>query len=417
MPGVCARPRSATSECGVSRGLRVAGASRVAQPKRCQCHRDPKPRGDARRFLPKLFASGNGCRALTGSPGCGTFMSKIASGGRGRGAVCSSLDAHGRSLRYFRCVSTLVPARGRSDAVGRALSPLAAESGREDCHMRRSRVSPAELVVLIALVAILVIILLPRLYQVPDRSHLPSCQNNLKQLAVMCTMYANEMPGHRYPPLQCPCPVAGQEPLLFPDTMAVSLSVLYPEYCCDLRSVLCPSRADLGTSRLRGALEARERARERPMDPCVVLPTSYVYYAWRFVPEMVMAKDGSGEAFRTELGEALRGLARGMSASPGGGQDGAYDKDLVVGERVIPWLRGAADGRGAADVREVVLMQERPVKGTTSAVPLELPDHSGRRGRMCFFWTGMSSSCSIRANGPCASSGRTCCGRSPTRRA
>ena len=78
------------------------------------------------------------------------------------------------------------------------------------------------LMVTIAIIAILAAMLLPALSKAKEGARRASCLNNLKQIGLACHMYAQDNNG------------------VFPD----KLSLLYPEYISSLRIFVCPSTDD-----------------------------------------------------------------------------------------------------------------------------------------------------------------------------
>ncbi len=120
-------------------------------------------------------------------------------------------------------------------------------------------ITALELVVIPIALAVLGPALLPLM--TPSRrgiSTRASCQNNLKQLGLICNMYAKESRGERYPPLS-----------LHPDNWMMSMQAVYPEYISDLSVLASPD--DLREVSTYWLPEDAE-----PMPECVTA-YSYVY--------------------------------------------------------------------------------------------------------------------------------------------
>lgn len=106
---------------------------------------------------------------------------------------------------------------------------------------------------------ILAAILLPALARARESARRASCQNNLKQMGLVFTMYANENEGKAWPP-SC----MGTHPVVAPGSV-------FPEYLVDPGTVHCPSDAD------------SVDPDETPTDQ--MLWSSYVYFGYALTTE------------------------------------------------------------------------------------------------------------------------------------
>jgi len=140
--------------------------------------------------------------------------------------------------------------------------------------MRRKGLSLVEVLVILAFIGILAAILLPVTLEDGPPVRRSACVNNLKQLGLILTMYANEN-GGKYPPIDS-----------VTNNFMFEGDVLYPEYLSDAVILACPSDPEFDpNTNFRLLSNKPDGTRAGQIHPDCFTNMSYAYLGWMLTDE------------------------------------------------------------------------------------------------------------------------------------
>ena len=205
--------------------------------------------------------------------------------------------------------------------------------------MSRVKITLIEIVVVLAMLAVLFLVALPMLERSREARRRGSCQGNLHRIAMAFSMYEKESRGGLWPSLRrcagsdCSDNVAVDQ-LWVPD-----MPVLYPEYLPDVSLFVCPSDSEDPLAR---GMWSADRQPGGEVVPCQVGEASYTYLAWMIRPDEYLRDPGTMNTHEPLDGllapgfvDAMTEAVQRMAVACQDSDFAVFDEDITVGDKTI----------------------------------------------------------------------------------